>query len=65
MRFDERCHAYTEDPERAWVLCELRYGHEGKHRAGDIEWDDEANEVEAELRELLRRAEQAAGEEYE
>ncbi|WNM70430.1 hypothetical protein [Myxococcus phage Mx4 ts27htf-1hrm-1] len=65
LLFIHRCHAFTEHPDTAWVLCELRHGHEGKHRAQGIEWDDVADEVEAELRELLRRAEQAAGETYE
>ena len=59
------CHAFTEHPERSWVLCERTDGHEGKHRAGDLEWDDAADEWTAELRELLRRAEMEAGERYE
>lgn len=59
------CHSYAEHPERSWVLCEREDGHEGRHRWRDFEWDDSATEAEAELREMLRRAEQAAGERYE
>ncbi|WP_148712873.1 hypothetical protein [Corallococcus sp. AB030] len=61
------CPAYAEHPDRSWVLCEREYEHEGRHRWRDMEWDCLTPEVEAEaeLRELLRQAEQAAGERYE
>ncbi|MCY1042669.1 hypothetical protein OV208_15190 [Corallococcus sp. bb12-1] len=49
------------------MLCEREYGHEGRHRWKSFEWDclTPEEEVLAEERELLRRAEQAAGENYE
>lgn len=49
------------------MLCEREYQHEGRHRCRDMEWDclTPEDEVMAEERELLRRAEQAAGEDYE
>ncbi|NOK05789.1 hypothetical protein HNV27_30175 [Myxococcus xanthus] len=59
------CHGYAEHPDRSFVLCEREDGHAGLHRWRDFEWDDAPSaeqEAEAELRELLRRAEQAAGE---
>lgn len=59
------CHAYAEHPEKSWVLCELDDGHEGRHRCKDFEWDDAVDDTTAEERELMRRAEQAAGERYE
>ncbi|RKH19167.1 hypothetical protein D7X74_07710 [Corallococcus sp. CA047B] len=62
------CPAFTEHPERSWVLCEREEGegHEGKHRWRAFEWESTPEEeVLAEERELLRRAEQAAGEHYE
>ncbi|QSQ24887.1 hypothetical protein JY651_08090 [Pyxidicoccus parkwayensis] len=59
------CHAFAEHPERSWVLCEREDGHEGAHRWRDFEWLDEVDDITAEERELLRRAEQEAGERYE
>ncbi|WP_147444727.1 hypothetical protein [Corallococcus sp. CA053C] len=61
------CPAYAEHPDMSWVLCEREDGHEGRHRRQDFEWDcgTPEEEVLAEERELLRRAEQAAGENYE
>ncbi|GHG79859.1 hypothetical protein GCM10012319_32150 [Comamonas sp. KCTC 72670] len=62
------CHSYAEHPERSFVLCEREDGHAGLHRWRDVEWDDAPSEeaaVEAELRELMRCAEQAAGERWD
>lgn len=47
------------------MLCEREDGHAGKHWASGVEWEDDVDEVTAEERELLRRAEMEAGERYE
>jgi len=39
--------------------------HEGPHRWRDFEWTDAVDDVTAEERELIRRAEREAGESYE
>ncbi|NTX57952.1 hypothetical protein [Myxococcus sp. CA039A] len=58
------CHAFAEHPDRTWVLCEREDMHEGPHRWRDLEWTDAVDDVTAEERELIRRAEQDAGESY-
>ncbi|MCP3065878.1 hypothetical protein LXT21_44660 [Myxococcus sp. K38C18041901] len=59
------CHAYAEHPEKSWVLCEREDGHTGPHQWRDHEWTDAVDDTTAMERELIRRAEQDAGERYE
>jgi hypothetical protein len=47
------------------VLCEREDGHTGPHRWRDHEWTDSVDDTTAVERELIRRAEQDAGERYE
>ncbi|MCP3142338.1 hypothetical protein [Pyxidicoccus xibeiensis] len=58
-------HAFAEHPEPSQVSCEEAGGRNPPPGWQDMTWEDAASEVEAELREMLRHAEQAAGECYD